>query len=213
MLLIRSGCQEREIGSRDELPGPRNWTVRLFFAELPRHWKLKMTFTLMILCVFLLQEKDFDHRARHFAMKGFRVVEHQVPASHIREYTYATANSEEDVLHISAKQYIPLDNPNPRPGDVTLICTHANAFPKELYEPLWEDLLPLISKHGWRIRSIWATDVAHQGHSSVLNEHLLGNEPAWHDHSRDLLHLINLKRDQMPRPIVGIGHSMGGNQL
>ena len=146
-------------------------------------------------------------------MKGFKVVEHQVPAQHIREYAQATANSQEDVLYISAKQYIPLDNPNPQPGDVTVIATHANAFPKELYEPLWEDLLTLVAKRGWRIRSIWTMDVAHQGQSGVINEQLLGNEPAWHDHARDLLHLINLKRDEMPRPLVGIGHSMGGNQL
>ena len=146
-------------------------------------------------------------------MKGFKVVEHEVPAQHIREYAQATANSQDDVLHISAKQYIPLNNPNPRPGDVTIIATHANAFPKELYEPLWEDLLSRVAKRGWRIRSIWATDIAHQGQSGVINEQLLGNEPAWHDHARDLLHLINLKRDEMPRPLIGIGHSMGGNQL
>jgi predicted alpha/beta hydrolase len=35
----------------------------------------------------------------------------------------------------------------------------------------------------------------------------------WLDHSRDLLHLINVKRHEMPRPIVGIGHSFGGAQL
>lgn len=146
-------------------------------------------------------------------MKGFKVVEHQFPAQHIREYRQATAHSQEDVLTISAKQYVPLDNPNPKPGDVTIIAAHANAFPKELYEPLWEDLLTRVAKAGWRIRSIWAADVAHQGHSSHLNEQSLGNEPAWHDHSRDLLHMMNLKRDEMPRPIIGIGHSMGGNQL
>lgn len=33
------------------------------------------------------------------------------------------------------------------------------------------------------------------------------------DHPRDLLHLINLKRKEMPRPIIGIGHSFGGNNL
>lgn len=36
---------------------------------------------------------------------------------------------------------------------------------------------------------------------------------AWLDHSRDLLHMVNIFRDQMPRPIVGVGHSMGGCQL
>lgn len=146
-------------------------------------------------------------------MNGFRVVEHKVPCQHVREYSQATAESQEDILYLSVKQYIPLDNFNPQAGDVTIIAAHANAFPKELYEPLWEDLLSRAKAAGWRIRSIWAADVAHQGQSSVLNESLLGNEPAWHDHSRDMLHMINLKRDEMPRPIVGIGHSMGGNQL
>lgn len=31
------------------------------------------------------------------------------------------------------------------------------------------------------------------------------------DHARDLFLMINHFRDQMPRPLVGIGHSMGGN--
>jgi hypothetical protein len=33
------------------------------------------------------------------------------------------------------------------------------------------------------------------------------------DHARDLLQLINLKRAEMPRPLIGIGHSMGGTNL
>lgn len=56
-------------------------------------------------------------------------------------------------------------------------------------------------------------DVSHQGQSDIMNESLLGNDPSWNDHARDLLHLINVKRAEMPRPIVGIGHSMGGAQL
>lgn len=36
---------------------------------------------------------------------------------------------------------------------------------------------------------------------------------AWLDHSRDLLHMINVFRAKMPRPIMGVGHSMGGCQL
>jgi len=146
-------------------------------------------------------------------MTSFRVVQHQVPGQHIREYRQATAHSQEDVLHLLVKQYIPLDNPEPRSGDITIIGAHANGFPKELYEPLWDDLLAQSKQQGWRIRSIWMADVAHQGQSGIANEQMLGNEPSWHDHARDLLHLINLKREEMPRPIVGIGHSMGGAQL
>ena len=146
-------------------------------------------------------------------MSPFRVIEHSIPTQHIREYAQATAQSQEDVLQLSVKQYVPINSPEPRPGDVTIIGAHANAFPKELYEPLWDDLLERSTKGGWRIRSIWIADVAHQGQSSITNETLLGNEPNWFDHSRDLLHLINVKRDEMPRPIIGVGHSMGGCQL
>ncbi len=146
-------------------------------------------------------------------MFPFHVVEHIVPCQHIREYPRAVLDSQETVLHLHVKQYIPLGNPNPQPGDVTIIGAHANGFPKELYEPLWEDLLARSKGHKFCIRSIWIADVAHQGASSVLNEHDLGNDPNWNDHARDLLHLINTKRDLMPRPIIGIGHSMGGQNL
>lgn len=60
----------------------------------------------------------------------FRIVEHQVPCQHIREYPAATANEQEDTLYLSVRQYIPLDNPNPQPGDVTIVGAHANGFPK-----------------------------------------------------------------------------------
>ena len=36
---------------------------------------------------------------------------------------------------------------------------------------------------------------------------------SWHDHSRDMLHMINHFRAEMIEPIVGIGHSMGANQM
>lgn len=63
----------------------------------------------------------------------FRIVDHVVPCQHIREYPAATANEQEDELQMAVKQYIPLDNPNPRPGDVTILAAHANGFPKVRY--------------------------------------------------------------------------------
>lgn len=36
---------------------------------------------------------------------------------------------------------------------------------------------------------------------------------SWSDHPRDLFLMINHFRDQMPRPIIGVGHSMGGAHL
>ncbi|KAA8644606.1 putative toxin biosynthesis protein [Aspergillus tanneri] len=121
----------------------------------------------------------------------FRIVEHVVPCQHIREYPAATANEQEDELQLA-----------------------------ELYEPLWEEIYARSKANGFRIRSIWMADVAHQGQSSVINEDLLGNDrtaprlfSSWFDHPRDLLHLVNVKRKEMPRPIVGIGHSFGGAHL
>lgn len=86
-------------------------------------------------------------------------------------------------------------------------------MPKETYEPLREDLLSRCEQLGLRIRNIWIADMAHQGASAVHNEERMGNDPHWFDHSRDLLHMINCFRDDMPRPIVGIWHSVGGAQL
>ena len=60
----------------------------------------------------------------------FRIIEHLVPCQHIREYAQATANEQEDVLQLAAKQYIPLNNLSPKPGDITIIGAHANGFVK-----------------------------------------------------------------------------------
>ncbi|QSZ30173.1 hypothetical protein DSL72_004693 [Monilinia vaccinii-corymbosi] len=143
----------------------------------------------------------------------FEIKEHTLECQHIREYPRATSNTQEDILQLAIKQYIPRDNPHPQPGDVTIIGAHANGYPKELYEPLWEDIHARAKANGFKIRSIWIADVAQEGASGVLNEQLLGNDPSWLDHPRDLLHMINTFRTEMPLPIIGIGHSLGGNML
>lgn len=106
----------------------------------------------------------------------FRREEHTLDASHIRGLPRATATTEEEVLRLSIKQYTPLSNPSPKPGDITIIAAHANGFPKELYEPLWDELLKRCEQYGFRIRGIWIADVVHQGWSGVLNEEKLGND-------------------------------------
>jgi hypothetical protein len=60
----------------------------------------------------------------------FQIKEHILECQHIREYAQATSISQEDVLHMAIKQYIPLDNLQPQDGDVTIIGAHANGFPK-----------------------------------------------------------------------------------
>lgn len=61
---------------------------------------------------------------------SFDVKEHKVEAQHIREYPNATAHSQEEVLYLSVKQYTPRNNLNPKPGDVTIVASHANGFVK-----------------------------------------------------------------------------------
>ncbi|KAF5662750.1 host-specific ak-toxin akt2 [Fusarium heterosporum] len=117
------------------------------------------------------------------------------------------------VFMLAVKQYIPHDNPNPQPGDVTIIGAHANGFPKELYEPLWDELHERVKQKNIRIRSIWIADIWNQGQSGVTNEEILGNDSSWYDHARDLMYLINQNQREIPHPIIGIGHSMGGSQL
>ncbi|KAG6151366.1 hypothetical protein E4U44_003162 [Claviceps purpurea] len=146
-------------------------------------------------------------------MSQFHVTEHVIDGAHIREYPRATADDQDAPLVLHVKQYTPRNNPSPRKGDVTIIGGHANGFPKELYEPLWDNLLEELNKHGVRIRAIWIADCAWQGRSGVLNQQkgLLGNDPGWYDYSRDIIHMINTFR--MPRPLVAVAHSFGSNAL
>ncbi|KAJ5353984.1 hypothetical protein N7541_006548 [Penicillium brevicompactum] len=97
----------------------------------------------------------------------FQISEHVIDGQYIREYPRATA-APDSPLKLCIKQYTPIDNPNPQPGDVTIVATHGTGFPKELYEPLWEELLARLKQDGIRIRSIWMADAANQGASGIL---------------------------------------------
>lgn len=59
----------------------------------------------------------------------FTVTEHVVDAQHIREYPNATRRRDAS-LKLVLKQYTPIDNPNPQPGDITIIGAHGCGFPK-----------------------------------------------------------------------------------
>ncbi|OAA78949.1 hypothetical protein LEL_02435 [Akanthomyces lecanii RCEF 1005] len=141
------------------------------------------------------------------ASSVFDIKEHVIPGEHTREYARAKANSQEETLVIHVKQYTPKGNGAPQKGDLTIIGAHANGFPKELYEPLWEELVKNLTAKSVRVGSIWIADCAWQGQSGILNQDKLGDDPCWFDYTRDMLQMINHFR--MPRPLIGIGHSFG----
>lgn len=82
-----------------------------------------------------------------------------------------------------------------------------------MYEPMWEALVKDLEKKGRKVRGIWVADPVNQGESGVMNEKILGPDPSWWDHGRDLMFLINEMQGEMPRPMIGVGHSMGASHL
>lgn len=71
----------------------------------------------------------------------FRIDEHIIEGSHIRGFPRTTSTTQEEVLHLAVKQYTPLDNSRPKPGDVTIIAAHANGFPKVCKFHIWVSFL------------------------------------------------------------------------
>lgn len=143
----------------------------------------------------------------------FVVRQHVFEGQHVREYPRALA-VQEDSVRLQAKSYTPKEiDDSEVTGNLTVIAFHANAFPKEVYEPFFEALYRRLKDgHGIVVSSIWIADQASQGFSAILNDEKLGNDPHWFDHARDILAMVNAFRQQMKRPIVGIGHSLGGTQ-
>ncbi|KAK5123050.1 hypothetical protein LTR85_003246 [Meristemomyces frigidus] len=144
-------------------------------------------------------------------MSSLAVEEHTFQGQHIREYPGALAKSQEDALMLHAKSYTPHEVKSGQcQGELTNIAFHANAFHKEVYEPFFDELYRTLKyKHGLTLSSIWIADQAAQGSSARLNDGVLGNDPHWFDHSRDILCMVNTFRAQMKRPIAAVGHSMG----
>lgn len=111
------------------------------------------------------------------ALRHFNIIEHVVPGQHVREYPHATRTRQEDILHISVKEYVPKNASiqTKHPG-ITIIATHGNGFPKETYEPLWDDMYESSVARGLGIRGIWFADSSNQGASGVKNEHVQGDD-------------------------------------
>jgi pimeloyl-ACP methyl ester carboxylesterase len=142
----------------------------------------------------------------------FVVHEHTLPAQHIREYDHGVADENED-YYIHIKQYSPKLARQPQEDDVTIIAAAGIGMVKEIYEPFFQILTSKCMERGVFIRNVWIADMGCVGKSAIVNARNLSHDQNWFDHSRDLLAMVNHFRKQIPRPIVGFGHSMGGCQI
>ncbi|GMG07820.1 unnamed protein product [Aspergillus oryzae] len=109
----------------------------------------------------------------------FRIIEHTIPGQHIRESPRSIRGRQETPIKIAIKQYIPndADRLDPTPDNaITIIGVPGNGSPKEIYEPLWEDLYRQLKKLSVPVRGIWVADTSNQGASAVLNEEVLGDQ-------------------------------------
>lgn len=141
----------------------------------------------------------------------WKITELNVPAAHTRGFARGSVDAFQDSqIRLAVKQYTPLRNLSPSRGDVTIIFSGGIGVPKEVFEPFYDALLTLSEKNGnFRIRSIWSADSWNTAGSYTLNKDLVGDDPHWLDHSRDLYHLINVFQADMPPPIIGMGESWG----
>ncbi|KAI4191875.1 MAG: hypothetical protein LQ348_003381 [Seirophora lacunosa] len=133
------------------------------------------------------------------------VIEHVIPASHIRGFTRGVRYGSSGRLRLAVKQYVPkCQGPGSSKG-MTIVMAHGVGSSKESYEPFFDGLLHC----GLPIRAVWAMDIAHHGASYLLNEDVIGDDHHWFDSSRDIFQMINHFQEQMPAPIIGIGQSWG----
>lgn len=111
-------------------------------------------------------------------MDEFTQKDHVIQGQHIRGYATALKPDASDSARLAVKQYTPKQKASGVPASrtITIIAAHANGFPKETYEPLWDDLLSSLRAQGCDIASIWFADCAHQGQSGILNEDILGDD-------------------------------------
>ncbi|KAJ6015620.1 hypothetical protein N7540_010211 [Penicillium herquei] len=143
----------------------------------------------------------------------FRIVSHLIPIHPFREYQQGIIDETKDV-YLAVKQYIPLLHQDSNDSDpITIVSAAGVGFLKESYEPLFEQVLRKASLAGLNIRSIWIADPFNMGESAVANRENLGCDGSSIDHSRDLWGMMNHFRHQMPKPIVGLAHSMGCSEM
>ncbi|RPD76053.1 alpha/beta-hydrolase [Lentinus tigrinus ALCF2SS1-7] len=73
---------------------------------------------------------------------------------------------------------------------VTLFMSHANGFPKEIWEPLLRQLTLEQEHANYKVDEIWSWEAANHGDSCLINADALGGLYDWRDNSRDILQFL-----------------------
>ncbi|KAF4334285.1 hypothetical protein FBEOM_11870 [Fusarium beomiforme] len=84
------------------------------------------------------------------------------------------------------KRYVPTNQANGSIKGITLLTLTGMGVPKEMFEPMLQDLLPSLRKSGVKVEEIWAIDMPLSGKTAHVNPvgYLYANEK---DIVRDLL--------------------------
>ncbi|CAG8658486.1 8604_t:CDS:2, partial [Dentiscutata erythropus] len=112
-------------------------------------------------------------------------------------------------LRIAANSYVTASICTKNDSKISLIFAHATGFHKELWNPIIKILHE--RRHRWNGGDMWALDCSNHGDSAMLNQDVLPDKFVCSDYSRDILQLIDKAKIQ--KPIIGIGHSIGGTSM
>ncbi|KAI0301277.1 Alpha/beta hydrolase fold-1 [Russula brevipes] len=128
-------------------------------------------------------------------------------------------------LLVSVKRYWVPGLESTEDDAATLVLAHATSFPKEIWEPVLEDLYSQVAipprgvnSPVLKIRDAWAIECPNHGAGAVLNEETLwlGYTPifSWEEYARAIHFVLNgfgkgIDVDFKSRNLVGVGHSMG----
>ncbi|RKL35775.1 hypothetical protein BFJ72_g8475 [Fusarium proliferatum] len=109
-------------------------------------------------------------------------------SSEFKLYSESEKNKTSNVppSKLVTKRYIPTNQVNKSEQGVTLLTLTGMGVPKEMFEPMFEDLLPRLHKSGVKVEEIWAVDMPLSGQTAKANSvgYLYANEK---DIVRDLL--------------------------
>lgn len=137
------------------------------------------------------------------------------PASFPRNHPKSTMHPD-DRLICQVGIYEPKELQKALPGSPTLVFHAANGLPKEALVPFFEAMYLNFKDNSIQLNGIIALESVNQANSNIINEKILGDTYEWNDGPRDVMSALSYLRFgrhplMMSGPLIGMGHSVGGN--